>query len=287
MFDFVQQLAGMESRRPEDGDAVVLLCRKMILLRFRGGGGELPCWKELKAFFPDASGMMYLGILDGKRCFAFERSELPELPGFLREFPIRQFLFEFPESRQTALCRARGVLSWRSSHRFCGACRAELIASDRDAALKCPACHTVYYPQLAPAVIVGITRRGGGELLLAHNRNFSEGVYSLIAGFVEAGESVEAAIHREIREECAIEVRNIRYVTSQLWPFPNSLMLAFTAEYDSGEARPDGGELTDLGWFTAERHPELPAPGSVARKVIEQIFGSSLRRTGGSGEISG
>ena len=86
-------------------------------------------------------------------------------------------------------------------------------------------------------MIVGITRNEGRELLLAHNRNFSGNIYSLIAGFVEAGESVEAASHREVWEECGIRVKNLRYITSQMWPFPYSLMLAFQAEYDSGDAR--------------------------------------------------
>jgi NAD+ diphosphatase len=196
----------------------------------------------------------------------------PELPESLRQFSIRQFLFEYPESCQSALCRARELLAWRKLHRFCGACREKLIASDHDSGLICPACHAVYYPQLAPAVIVAITRNNGRELLLAHNRNFAGNMYSLIAGFVEAGESVEMAIHREIREETNLQVKNLRYITSQVWPFPNSLMLAFQAEYDSGEAMADGEELSDLGWFTADDHPELPSPGSVARYVIDQIF---------------
>ena len=98
-------------------------------------------------------------------------------------------------------------------------------------------------------------------------------MYSLIAGFVEAGESAEAAIHREIAEECGIQVKNLQYITSQVWPFPNSLMLAFTAEYASGTAKADGEELSDSGWFTAENHPELPSHGSVARTVIDLVFG--------------
>ena len=97
-------------------------------------------------------------------------------------------------------------------------------------------------------------------------------MYSLIAGFVEAGECAESACAREIMEECGISVKNIRYFTSQVWPFPNSLMLAFTAEYDSGTAEADGVELSDLGWYTAENHPELPSPGSVARKVIDSLW---------------
>ena len=94
---------------------------------------------------------------------------------------------------------------------------------------------------------------------------------------MEAGESVEMAVHREIMEECGIRVRDLRYLTSQVWPFPNSLMLAFSAEYDSGDGVPEGEELTDLGWFTSDDLPELPGAGSVARRVIESFFGGGVR----------
>ena len=234
--------------------------------------GRLPCWNEAAGLWKNQPEFMLLGTLKGKRCFAAELKENHLPDSRLQEIQIRNFLFEFPENFQQALCRARVLLSWRKDHRFCGACRTELIPSDNDSGLLCPNCRKVYYPQLAPAVIIGITRNNGRELLLAHNRRFAGNMYSLIAGFVEAGETLENAIAREVFEECSIRVKNIRYVTSQVWPFPNSLMLAFTAEYDSGNAEPDGEELSDLGWFTAENHPELPSPGSVARQIIDQIL---------------
>lgn len=272
MFEFFQKLSETEMCRPEAGDPVIVLCRREVLIAVSGGFHDLPRWGMVREILPAESRVICLGTLDGSRCFAAEAASLPVLPEEVRLIAIRRFLFEFPADMQAALCRARELLAWRGNHRFCGVCRAELTASSRDSGLVCPRCGAVYYPQLAPAVIVGITRGGGRELLLAHNRGFADGVYSLIAGFVEAGENLEAAIRREIREECAVEVGDLRYVTSQVWPFPNSLMLAFRAEYRSGEARPDGEELSDLGWFTAEDHPALPAEGSVARRVIDGIF---------------
>jgi NAD+ diphosphatase len=94
----------------------------------------------------------------------------------------------------------------------------------------------------------------------------------LIAGFMEVGETPEQTVRREIFEETALQVKNIRYLGSQPWPFPNSLMLAFEAEYESGEATPDGVELTSLGWYSADDLPELPMNGSIARRVIDRIF---------------
>ena len=268
VFEFIQKLQETTGSVPQSEDLIILLNRQSVFIR----DGVLPCRGGIANLPENSMEFMLLGEIDGQRCFAAEISgnEIPD--GDLQEIPIRQFLFEFPESFQQALCRARVLLSWRKDHRFCGVCRAGLEPSAGDAGLVCPDCGKIYYPQLSPAVIIGITRKGGRELLLAHNRRFAGNMYSLIAGFVEAGESLEAAVHREVWEECSIRVKNLRYVTSQVWPFPNSLMLAFTAEYESGTACADGEELSDLGWFTAENHPELPSPGSVARQLIDSIF---------------
>ena len=267
MFEFAPSLQESCHTLPEDDDFVIIFAARSTVIDSRTS--LFPLWKDVRDFLEQDRSMIFCGNFSDRRCFAVECEKVPD---FFSEFPIRQFLFEYPENFQKAICRAKGLLSWLKQHRYCGCCREKLEPSSTDSGLQCPVCHAVYYPQLAPAVIVGITRNEGRELLLAHNRNFSGNIYSLIAGFVEAGESVEAAIHREIFEECGIRVKNLRYVTSQMWPFPNSLMLAFQAEYDSGNAEADGVELSDLGWFTADDHPELPSPGSVAREVIDRIF---------------
>ena len=272
MFEFAASLQECCSGTPMADDRVILLYQRQTVLSCAAGQGMFPFWREVHDIFPVVQRWFFIGEYDGCRYFAAEVPELPELPISLKELQIRQFLFEYSEDYQMALCRAKGIIAWMQQHRYCGRCRAGLKPSANDSGLQCPDCNAVYYPQLAPAVIVGITRNNGKELLLAHNRNFAGNMYSLIAGFVEAGESVEAAVHREVWEECSIRIKNLKYITSQMWPFPNSLMLAFTAEYDSGTAEADGGELSDLGWFTVDEHPELPSPGSVARLVIDRIF---------------
>lgn len=273
MFEYIPRLKDADNCIPDDDDLIIMFDKRSVILDFSSGRGMFPRWAVLKNKYPESISCLAVGFLDGRRCLSADKINISELPAGLQEFPVRQFLFEYPEDWQTVLCRAKNLLTWRTMHRFCGGCRSELVASVKDSGLICPECGKVYYPQLSPAVIVAITRNEGRELLLAHNSSFSGNMYSLIAGFVEAGESVESAVHREIKEECGIQVKNLRYITSQMWPFPNSLMLAFQAEYASGNAEADGNELSDLGWFTKDEHPELPAHGSVARTVIDLVFG--------------
>ncbi len=275
MFEAEQILSRIFSFHPQPDDPVLVFSRQEVFL-CRDADGLLlpPDFRDMAGLLPAEIRFLYLGRWNGQRCFA-ALTDLPEVSGNgngAKKFLCRRVMAELSDPLRAALCRGRKLAQWAASHRFCGACCHELQPSSDDLALRCPECGENYYPQLAPAVIVAVTRNKGRELLLAHNRNFAGGFYSLIAGFVEAGESVEDAVRREIMEECGIKVRNIRYFTSQAWPFPNSLMLAFTAEYDSGTAEPDGVELTDLGWFTAEEHPQLPLPGSVARKVIDYLW---------------
>ena len=272
-----QRMAKIAAGRPESEDRVVLFDAGEALAAEEGGRLRLPFAAEVASRSLATDGWLFLGMLDGTRCFAV-RCGLPEVP----DRPVirvgcRRMLADLCDAERNAFCRGRELALWAASHRYCGACRSELARSAHDSALICSVCGARYYPQLSPAVITAVTRNDGRELLLAHNRGFEPGIYSLIAGFVEAGESVEAAVRREIMEECGIQVRNVRYLTSQVWPFPNSLMLEFAAEYDSGTAVPDGAELTDLGWFTVEDHPQLPGAGSVARRVIDMVFGGKFK----------
>lgn len=215
---------------------------------------------------------LQIGFLNGQPCLAVEEGELDgnALPNGLVAEKLRYAYSVFSRPQRTAVARARELLLWRRQHQFCGCCKAPLKDSESDIAIVCPVCGTHYYPQLAPAVIVAITR--GNEILLAHNRRFDPGIYGLIAGFVEVGETVEQAIAREVWEEVGIEVGNIRYYSSQSWPFPNSLMLGFTAEYCSGEVAADGVELETAGWFTVDHLPKIPPVGSIAREIIEDFI---------------
>jgi NAD+ diphosphatase len=163
--------------------------------------------------------------------------------------------------------RAVHLAEWASTHRFCGRCATPTQRVDGERSLRCPACGLLCYPRISPAVIVLVRR--GDEALLARGARFPLPFYSTLAGFVEVGESLEQTVHREIREEVGVEVDRVTYFGSQPWPFPHSLMVGFTAEWASGEIRPDGTEILDARWFAADALPQVPPPLSIARRLID------------------
>ena len=255
-----------------DGDAfAVLYARKTAILA--DGGTRIPKVSELIDGMPAATPMMLSGTINGVECWG---GHLPQefIPPKGMEVVESRLAFVQPNPDIAyAVARCRTFVNWRNAHRFCGACGVATAFAASDLAIVCPSCGMMYYPQIAPAVITMITRNDGKEVLLAHNKRFSTPSFSLIAGFVEAGESLEQAVAREILEETGITVKNIRYLRSQPWPFPNSLMLGFQAEYESGNAFPQDGELDQMGWYSKDNLPELPNKGSIARRILEEHFG--------------
>lgn len=161
---------------------------------------------------------------------------------------------------------------WFRNFKICPNCGGKLIANSHDFGRKCSQCEKVYYVQQSPAIIVAVEREG--NLLLAHNSAWQNDRYSIIAGFVEPGESLEDAVRREVLEEVNISVENIKYFGSQVWPFPNSLMLGFNAEYSSGEVTPDGQEIIRAGWYSAQeiRDMNIPDGASIARRLINNFL---------------
>lgn len=164
------------------------------------------------------------------------------------------------------LSRAKALLEWRSKTRYCGKCGRQLTDHATLTARQCPHCGNLIFPRIEPCIIVLVSR--GDEILLARHVQRNQNIYACIAGFMEAGETAEQAVEREILEETGIRVRNIRYFGSQSWPFPSQLMLAFTAEYASGELKLQEDELSDAGWFRRDACPASPQPGSIAYRLI-------------------
>ena len=163
----------------------------------------------------------------------------------------------------------RELREWRETNRFCGKCGTAMAphADPAERAFVCPACGYTAYPKLSPAVIALVSR--GDEILLQRNSHYRSAHWSLVAGFVEPGETLEDAVRREIREEASIEVKDLRYVRSQTWPFPSNIMIGFRAEYASGTLTPDGEEVIESGWFRRGNLPEIPRKGSIAREMID------------------
>ncbi len=195
----------------------------------------------------------------------------------LRRLSFREALASCPAGDLGGALRGMALLRALEVARFCGACGGALrdkeAGGEDSGGRQCERCGRVFFPRISPAVILLI--RKGPRALLAHNARFRPGLFGLIAGFAEAGESLEEAAVREAREEAGIEIGRLRYVKSQSWPFPDSLMVAFVAEWISGEARPDGVEIAELRWCLPSELPEIPAPGSVARFLLDEFSSGS------------
>lgn len=230
------------------------------------------------ALLPDPANALFevdVSMCDGSRPLRLRR-ETPDtpLPEGWRRLGARAALLAAaaasdPRSFFAArLFRACHIANWRTESAFCGRCGAPNTDAPDELARLCPSCGRREYPRISPAVIVLITD-DRDRVLLAHNIKFNSSMHSLIAGFVEAGERLEAAVAREVREEVGIEVRDIRYAASQPWPFPDSLMLGFRARHAGGVIRPDGIEISEADWYSRDALPDIPAPGSVARALID------------------
>lgn len=213
----------------------------------------------------------YLGTIDGVHSFSAEAAQGAAAPQGMEFRDLRSLYGVLEDDLFLVAGRAVQMAAWDSSNLFCSRCGKPVEKIPGEIAKRCPVCGLVKYPQICPAVIVAVTR--DSKILLAHNKNFKSGLYGVISGFVEPGETFEECVKREAMEEVGISVKNIRYFRSQPWPFPNSMMVAFTAEYESGELRPDGTEIEDAGWYGADWLPAVPSNFSVARQLIEWFKG--------------
>jgi len=219
---------------------------------------------------------LYMGYLDRAgeapiHCFAGEVAPDASLAAGMVADGLRQLYLQLGETLFGLASRASQLITWERTHQFCGRCGAPTVPSTTERARHCPRCGLTHFPRLSPAIIIAVVRReaAGARLLLAHNRRFPPGRYSVIAGFVEAGETLEECARREVREEVGVEIKNLRYFGSQSWPFPHSLMIGFTAEYAGGELVYESEEIAHADWFTADALPGLPPKMSIARRLID------------------
>lgn len=250
------------------GDALLFLFQEGRLLLH--GDGTLPRGRaeDLGADFVNA-----LGTLEGQPVVAARLTgDLPE--GFQLR-PLRGTFGVLHEDLFGLAGYAVQVVEWDRTHQFCGACAVPTVRNGHELSRTCPKCGLTAYPRVAPVVMVLVTRGEGEgrELLLARGPQFPAGMYSALAGFVEPSETLEQACHREVREEVGVDITDLRYFASQPWPFPHSLMIAFTARYVSGEIVPQPGEIEDAHWYPLTDLPGLPMPFSIARKLIEAVVG--------------
>jgi NAD+ diphosphatase len=215
----------------------------------------------------------YLGLFDGYRCYCMdaEEADIPEEWGFK---DLRSLLNNMEEDTFLLAGRAFQLVNWYRMNKYCGRCGSITELKNTERAKVCPKCDAVFYPRISPAVIVAVT--WGKKILLAHNKNFRKNLYSLVAGFMDPGETFEDCVQREVMEEVGIKIKNINYFGSQPWPFPDSLMIGLTAEYDSGEICVDNVEISDANWYEWNDIPEIPTKDSIAGKLINNFFEGQL-----------
>ena len=209
----------------------------------------------------------YLGKLDNHHCYAAEVAEGTVPPAGMSFEGLRQLYGRLDEDLFWIAARAVQIIDWDRTHQSCSRCGTQLRTKTAERAKECPRCGLLHFPRLAPAIIVLVER--GRELLLARSRHFLPEMYSVLAGFVEPGESLEEAVVREVKEEVGVDIKDIKYFGSQPWPFPHSLMIGFTATYAGGEISIDDAEIEDAGWFTVDKLPRIPGKISIARKLID------------------
>lgn len=253
-----------------------LFKRDELLVLINGDKVEIPLSEDLSEIGITPERQQFLGMLEGSPCFAAEASLEAAAPQGTAFRNLRSLLGEFESDFFSLAGRAFQVISWDINHRYCGRCGSPAEERPDERAKVCPKCGLVSYPRISPAVIVAVTNQN--KILLAKSSRFKSNMYSVLAGFVEAGETFEDCIRREIKEEANIEVGNIRYFGSQPWPFPDSLMVGFTAEYVSGEMKADGDEILDVKWFTPEEIPAIPGKWSIARRLIDSFIETHKER---------
>ena len=193
----------------------------------------------------------------------------------LIEIDIRSILVKSSAEEIALVGRAQHLLDWYKNSQYCGACGAKNLYSDKEGAFYCSCSKHMLYPKISPCVI-GIILNGD-DILLARNKLFPDGMFSAIAGFVEASETLEQTFEREIYEEVGLKVKNIKYFGSQPWPFPNQLMIAFTCEYESGEINVDGEEIVEASWFNSSNMPNIPPTSSISGQLINSYLEGHLK----------
>lgn len=254
-----------------------------LLVQPAGEAVDVPLCSGVTELHLSPQRELYLGCLQDANgqetgCYAVEIDPDAPLPdGFLAD-GLRGLYGRLDDDAFAVAGRAVQLLAWDRTHRYCGQCGRLTENQPHERAKRCPTCGLISYPRLSPAIIIAVTRDTpeGKRLLLARNHRFPAGRYSVVAGYVEPGETLEECAQREVCEEVGIDIRTIRYFGSQPWPFPNSLMIGFTAEYAGGDITLEDSEIAEAGWFAPDALPNLPPKMSIARRLIDAFVAENL-----------
>lgn len=196
--------------------------------------------------------------------------KLEGLPHNTKSILLREYYASHSIKENFQAFRSKALSEWRIDCQYCSKCGKKLIDNHSLTARECPQCHNIIFPRISPCIIVVVEKEG--KILLAKHTYRNQDMYACIAGFMEAGESAEEAVHREVFEETGLKIKNLVYRGSQSWPFPDQLMLGFTAEWESGEIKLQKEELSDAKWFDPDNCPSSPKPGSIAYRLIHKLY---------------
>lgn len=220
---------------------------------------------------------LLLGQWQGADCQVWALSEDARAASDFSAVELRSLLAKSGDEEFTMVCRAVQLLDWQDKHQFCGSCGVAMTSSATEHAMRCEPCNISNYPRISPCIIVVVTR--GDHCLLARQPSWPDGMFSTLAGFIEAGESAEQALHREVFEEVGVEITNIRYVGSQSWPYPGQLMLGYIADAVTDEIVVDGVEISEAHWCRYDELPQyVPPPTIMSGRLIKYFVDEAAAR---------
>lgn len=228
---------------------------------------NIPLHKDLDEINLDPGRKHYLGTLFDHPCYVVEVDNETEPEEGMEFLDLHSAYDILDEDIYLLAGRAVQIMNWDKNHTFCGKCGTETITLENENAKVCPECGFTSFTRISPAIITAIIK--DEKILMAKHSYGLKNRYALIAGFLEAGETLEEAVKREVMEEVGLEVKDIQYFGSQPWPFPNSLMIGFTVKYAGGNIKVDGNEIVDAKWFDASEVSRFPSKISIASELVD------------------
>ncbi len=252
-----------------------------LLLLDKNGSLKVPSMNDIENMGISALRSQYLGELrissrdeaETISCFSMELgldADNDVMDRNICSLSLKKAMSVLEEPLSSIAGKAVQIMEWDRNTRFCGRCGFATELKENERAKECPECRHVIFPRISPAIIVMIEKED--RILLARSPHFRSGMYSIIAGFVEPGESAEEAVAREVMEEVGISIKNIRYFGSQPWPYPDSFMIGFTAEFAEGDIEVDGVEIEDADWYTKDEIPNVPGTDSISGQLIRYFI---------------
>jgi NAD+ diphosphatase len=242
----------------------------------RQGRIELPTFEMIADLVPKLLHQQTLGQFQDHSAYCGELPATDYLSPSLQAVPLKKALDLLGPDWYEITVKAYLLINWDRNHQYCGCCGNTTVYKPGTVERTCSICTLAFYPRISPSIIVLIYKND--SILMARSPHFAPGVYGLIAGFVEVGESLEMAVHREVKEEVNIQIKDLRYFGSQAWPFPDSLMLAFTAEYAGGDIIKDPREIETADWYPIDNLPGRPSNTiSMSSKLIEHFIRQHLK----------